>query len=171
VALALSGCVGSPDRTPTPSPSESSSPVFASDEEALAAAEAAYLEYSELINLIASEDNLEPERIRSVATDDYAPTIEKLFNDLRQRGLTIQGGSTPHSFSLLEAAMVGGGAEVSFLVCSDVSASRVVDRDGVDVTPSERPPRSALQVTMISSSDDARRLLVDREDQWSGDYC
>lgn len=171
MALALSGCVGMPASTSPPSPSKSPAPVFASDEEALAAAEAAYLRYSELINLIAKEDNSEPERIRSVATGAYAAGIEKLFHDLSQRGLTIEGVSRVDSFRLVEAAVVDGSAEVSILVCSDVSGSRILDERGVDVTPSERPPRSALQVTMISTTNDAQHLLVDREDPWLGDYC
>ena len=45
LALALSGCAGAPTPTPTPPSSASAAPIFASDEEALAAAEAAYERY------------------------------------------------------------------------------------------------------------------------------
>ena len=46
-ALLLGGCVGEPAPTPTPSASTAGAaePIFASDEEALAAAEAAYRAY------------------------------------------------------------------------------------------------------------------------------
>ena len=48
LAVALSGCAGAPaaSSTPPPTASASAAPIFASDEEALAAAEAAYEGYS-----------------------------------------------------------------------------------------------------------------------------
>ena len=172
-ALLLSGCVGPPDSTPTPTaaPSASSEPIFASDEEALAAAVQAYEAYSSTLNMISRENGEATERIRDVVTAKYAPTIESLFRDFSQRGLTIQGDTSVDSFKLVEAVEVDGRAEVAILLCSDVSASRIINADGADVTPEGRPERSALQAQLVSPSAGAADLLVDGEAPWSGDYC
>jgi len=171
LVLALSGCIGNASPTETPTASSSAEPIFASDGEALAAAQDAYLEYTEAINTITHEDNRSPERIRDVVTDEWAAHVEGLLKDFSQRGLTIEGATTVDSFRLVEVAQMDGIAEVSFLVCSDVTGTRVVDSEGVDVTPAGRPDRSALQVRAVSSSNSARTLLVDEEEPWSGEYC
>src|SRR5690606_24012229 len=66
VAVLLSGCVQQgPEVTPPPEPS--TTPIFASDEEALAAATEAYEAYLAMSDLIAQEGGVNPERIESVA--------------------------------------------------------------------------------------------------------
>ncbi len=67
--LALTGCVDG-DRLPTLPPTPTSTPIFASEEEALAAAEEAYAAYLEMSNLISSEGGVEPERIAPFVTAD-----------------------------------------------------------------------------------------------------
>lgn len=172
IALLMTGCVGASEPTPTPTPTDVTiAPIFATDEEALAAAVSAYEAYSSVVNAIASDGNIGVDRIRGVATDGYARQIETMFEDLAQRGLTIQGTTRVDSFRLVEAATVGGGAEVTILLCSDVSRSRILDASGRDVTPKDRPDRSALQAIVVSSEKEPDRLIVDREDPWSGDYC
>lgn len=173
LGLLLTGCVGAPAPTPTPTPTEESTaaPIFASDEEALAAAEAAYEAYSSMVNAIANDGNQGAERIRDVVTNAYAGQIEKMFNDLTQRGLTIDGNTQVDSFRLVESAEMDGRAEVTILLCSDVTGSRILDASGIDVTPANRPNRSALQAIVVSSDGDSGRLIVDKEDPWSGDYC
>ena len=171
LALVLAGCVGAPAATPTPSPAGTPAPIFASDEEALAAATEAYEAYSSTINAIARDGNQEAERIRAVVTEEYAPDVESLFSDLATRGLSIRGDSHVDSIRLVEFATVDDAAEVTILLCSDVTESRIVDAAGNDVTPATRPNRSALQAVLVSSLNDPAALLVDKEDPWSGDYC
>ncbi|KRE21816.1 hypothetical protein ASG80_12045 [Agromyces sp. Soil535] len=169
--LLLSGCVGSPVPTATPTASETAEPIFASDEEALAAAEAAYREYSAALNSIAREDNRNPERITAVVSGTYAEQVEALFNDLTQRGLSIEGESTVDSFRLIEAVEVDRRAEVTILLCSDVGLSKIVDAAGNDVTPPDRPDRSALLAVIVSAENDPTDLVVQKEEPWSGEYC
>lgn len=171
LGVLLTGCVGAPAPTPSPAPESTPAPIFASDEEALAAAEAAYLAYSAVINAIAHDGNQGAERIREVVTDEYAVQIEKMFADLTQRGLEIEGDTKVDSIRLVESADVDGHAEVTMLLCSDVTKSRILDTTGTDVTPSQRPDRSALQAILVSSDDVPEKLVVDKEDPWSGDYC
>ena len=170
LAVALSGCAGAPAPTPTPTVSASAAPIFASDEEALAAAIEAYEAYSRVLNKIANENSGAADRIREVATASYSSDVEDLFADLTKRGLRIDGLTTVDSFKLVESAQVGGRAEVLLLVCSDVSGTRVINAEGRDVTPAERPARSALQVKFVTAAQ-GRALLVDEEDPWLGEYC
>lgn len=171
LGVLLTGCVGAPAPTSSPAPETTPAPVFASDEEALAAAEAAYLAYSVVIDAIADDGNRGADRIRDVVTESYAPQIEKMFGELAQRGLTISGDTVVDSFRLIESAQVDGRAEVTILLCSDVTRSRILDSTGNDVTPTDRPDRSALQAVVVSSGDVPTELVVDKEDPWSGDYC
>lgn len=171
LALALSGCVGAPAPTATTSASSSAEPIFASDEEALAAAEAAYERYSRVLNEVAADGNQNPERVRIAVTEGYSSEVEGLFQDLSQRGLRIEGMSTVDSLKLVERFEGDGDAHVVVLLCSDVSQTRILNSEGADVTPSTRPDRSAIQATLVSSPDDPRTLLTDEEDPWTGDYC
>ena len=60
VALLLGGCTGTPAPTASPTPSASAAePVFASDEEALAAAVEAYEKYRAASALIATVESAE----------------------------------------------------------------------------------------------------------------
>ena len=62
VLFALAGCVPS-DSQPSAAPSPSATPVFASDAEALAAAEKAYAAYLKVSDEIANDGGKDPDRI------------------------------------------------------------------------------------------------------------
>ena len=63
LALVLTGCVGSPAPTPSPTPTEAA-PIFASDEEALAAAVKAYELYTRSVaSQVTDDGGVEPERV------------------------------------------------------------------------------------------------------------
>ena len=66
-AFMLSGCASTPVPTPT-SATPTVAPVFATEEEALAAATEAYAAYQELIDRIFSEGGKAPSRIAAVVT-------------------------------------------------------------------------------------------------------
>jgi hypothetical protein len=172
VALLLGACTGSPTPTASPTPSATAAePVFASDEEALAAAEESYERYLKVLNEIAASGNQEPERIRAVATETYAAEVESLFNDLTANGLVIEGETRFDSMKLLERFEEDEIARVVVLFCSDVSETRVLDSVGADVTPATRPSRSAMQGEFTSAGPGQSSLLPEDEDPWSGEYC
>src|SRR5690606_919779 len=67
ITLVLAGCT-QPDPMPTPPPTPSAAPVFASDEEALAAAEEAYGKYLETVDAILADGGSNAERLKPLVT-------------------------------------------------------------------------------------------------------
>jgi hypothetical protein len=171
LALVLSGCVGTPAPTSTPSAS-SPAPIFASDEEALAAAVEAYELYSSASAEVTADGGAEAERVDPTVTQAYAVKLHDEFDALEDVGLTMVGTTKIEDAKLAESGYDEQGASVSIYFCRDVSGVRVIGEDGADVTPSDREDRTPTQAFFVSSSDDPAILLVDGVEQWSGeDFC
>jgi len=136
--LALAGaalCACSPQPAPSPTPTA----AFASDEEAFAAAEALYREYNDAGNTNADTSiYLTGSALESdISTERY----------LTDHDLSVTGESEIIAFDGTEAHL-GAIAKIHAQACLDVSASRVVDSDGTDVTPSDRDKRWLLDITV-----------------------
>lgn len=145
--LGLAGCVGG-EPLPTLPPTPTATPLFASEEEALAAAEDAYEAYLEMSNLISSEGGADPERIATVAVDEiYASSLEG-FETLRQNEWRSDGESVLASIDLQFADLDANSGEdiVAAYVCVDYSRVDVLDRDGASVVSPERPDVQAFEV-------------------------
>ena len=167
--LLFSGCGGGAP-IPTLPPTPSATPIFASEEEALAAAEEAYAAYSEMSDLISSEGGAEPERIAPLVTESQLEREVETAEYFSSRNLRAVGGPTVTYFELQQFSESAEGAEVVVYVCLDVSETRVVDATGADVTPPDREPTVPLEVEFVS--DEANSLLVARSDVWSGSsFC
>jgi hypothetical protein len=170
LALVLAGCVGAPAATPTPSPADTPAPIFASDEEALAAATEAYGGFERVSQTIASESGSSPGRIGDVATSRYTPELLEEFQTYEDLGIHTVGQSTLDSFELVEQTSADGVATVVIYVCRDVSDVRVIDATGNDVTPADRDERAPLVATLVS--EESEHLLVDQVELWAGkDFC
>ena len=167
--FALAGCVP----TPTPMPSTraaTDAPVFASDEEALAAATEAYAAYLKVSDQILKDGGSDPERIREYVSDELAMVEMKSYTDAQTKGLRSTGGS---QFSNMTIQTINGsrGNElgiVTVYLCSDVSAVDVLDASGNSVVSPNRPDRTPFEVTFDLVSTDPTRLLVGSADVWDG---
>lgn len=170
--LLLAGCVpGEPVITPEPDPDVT--PIFASDEEALAAATEAYARYLEVSDQIAADGGADPERmIPVVSTAQYLKEVDG-FEKLQRGELHIVGASKFDTVSLQSWSMVEPSvALVVIYACSDASLTSVLDASGKDVTPESRPDRTPFELEFSSSSDDERSLVLSRSDLWTGaDFC
>ena len=146
--LTLAGCVdGNP--IPTLPPTPSATPIFASEEEALAAAEAAYAAYLEMSALISSEGGVNPERIADVVTGDLLESSLDGFETLRNQGLHTVGISRVTGVTL-QLADLPTEDQASFLVayfCVDYSDVDVVDGNGASVVSPDRPDLQAFEVS------------------------
>lgn len=114
----LAGCVP-PTPTAVPTTSPAAEPVFASDAEALAAAEEAYVAYLAMSDLIAQEGGRDPERIAPFVTEEQLARELTVFDTILASGMS-QGGvvraSSPEVQSLNEDR-----SEVVAYFCLDYS--------------------------------------------------
>ena len=169
VVIALSGCIGG-DPLPTLPPTPTATPIFASEEEALAAAEEAYAAYGEVSDLISSEGGLAPERIAPFVTKDQLARELDTAAFYRERGWRSEGRPLTVRVVLQQYDEFDGVAEVLIYVCLDVSEVRIRDQEGADVTPANRPSLGSLEVGLVGES--AETLLVASSEQWSdSSFC
>lgn len=152
-AASLSAC--SPDTAPTPEPTT----AFASEEEAFAAAEEVYRAYNDASNSGSkTTDYLSGSALQSdLDTKRY----------LDENDLSLSGDSEVVSFSGVDAQL-DGISKIHAQVCLDVSASRVIDETGADVTPADRESRWLLDVTMSGAADD---LTISTSSVAEGSSC
>ena len=166
--LLLSGCLPS---TPvvTPEPLPSSTPVFASDADALAAATDAYRAYVEVSDQIARDGGVEPERLSPLVTPEWLAKEVASFNKFAKLS-RHQTGSTSFRVTGLQGVHDDGhgGVSVGAYVCTNVSGTRFLDASGTDVTPADRVSRVSLEVTFKGTPPASSQLVLARNEPWSG---
>jgi len=169
--LLLPGCTGD-EPIVLPSPESSTAPVFATDEEALAAAEAAYGEYLAASSKISSEEGSSADALREYVTDKYFTEVEASVERFNNDGREQRGEPTFDSVTLQQ--FVDPFIEpvnIVVYLCVDVSATKFVDDKGNDQTPEGRAERVPLEVTFVGV-DRTASLLIDSSEAWTGeDFC
>jgi hypothetical protein len=173
VTVLLTGCVPeAPDIDPPPEPTSES--VFASDEEALAAATDAYKAYLAMSDLIAQEGGKDPERIAAVAVRDAQDDAETGYKYLQEHQYRSVGQSKIRSVSLQsysESLLEKSDVAVVY-VCLDLTDVDVVDRNGVSVVEASRPDLQPFEVTFDPSTENPRELVVAARQPWAGgNFC
>jgi len=166
--LVLAGCVPV-DSKPSTSPSASATPVFASDAEALAAAEKAYAAYLKVSEAITGDGGASPDRIDPYVTAGQAPREHETYAYFSQNDFHTVGTATfsPPSLEQIEFDKLGA-AELTVYTCVNASSVRVLDASGTDVTPANREDLTPLEVTLVSSKTTRSRLLISESSRWSG---
>lgn len=130
--------------SPTPEPSPTPTAAFASEEEAFAAAEEVYRAYNDASN--------EEGDTRSYLTGAALESDIETARYLKQNELSLSGQSEIVSFKGVQVQLAPI-STVESRVCLDVSASRVLDDQGNDVTPSDRADRWLLDITFSGTAD------------------
>ena len=166
LVLVLAGCT-QPSPEPTPTPSPAPNPVFASDEEALAAAQKAYADYLAMSDLIFQEGGRQPERLKMVATDAIVESESAAFAEIERNGWRSDGATRFDSATLQAATYTGwSSTSITIYACSDVSGLDVLDPAGNSVVSADRPARQSFELTFVGSPDE--RLLLDEKELWEG---
>jgi hypothetical protein len=169
LALALAGCT-EPAPESTPTSSATPTPVFASDEEALAAAEKAYADYLAMSDLIAQEGGANPERMEEVATGDALSggiADAARYEDTGYRGV----GQSVFDHMTLQSWVPGPPATLRVYVCLDVSGTRIVDATGNTVIDTPATPRTPLEVS-LERPKQTDRFVVSDSVLWEGaNFC
>lgn len=161
VATALSACTPTPEPTPTPTA------AFASEEEAFAAAEEVYREYTNALNEIDTSNVETFEALYDLTSGNFEAADRKTFSQLQAENYTLWGETRVASFEGMNSEEPY--VEVTAIVCVDVSDSGISDEAGQSVVPADRPDINALQVTFVRSQDGD--LLIDHADREQGDSC
>ena len=171
-ALSASGCASeapAADSTPTPR----ATPLFASDEEALAAAEEAYAAYLAVSDLITAEGGQSPDRIDAVVVPEIRDDARASLAKFQERNLHTVGASSFDSTGLqrLSTGAADQMVEVVIYACLDISTVRLLSESGQDVTPSDRVNRLPLEVTFKSVATTAE-LRLQSSEPWAGEnFC
>jgi hypothetical protein len=169
--LALTGCV--PTGTPSASPTASATPLFASDAEALAAAETAYAVYESAVDR--SLQTASATGLATVATGDALKTARSSVVSFKKEGRKQEGESKisrEMAADLSALTVVGHSTDIAQIyACLDVSMVKVVDDTGNSVS---NPGRQTMFPTLVSLEWSAAnmRLLVSEESVWDGqNFC
>lgn len=160
--VVLAGCVGPPVVTPVPTPT--ATPVFASDEEALAAAEDSYRAYLAAVDLsLATKDG---SGLSRVATGNALAEALESVQGFIEKGETLVGQSSFRSMTLISQTLDG---RVDTYACLDISKTDVIDGMGKTIVP---PDRANVYPMQLSFEVDAERLVVGDSEVWSGEnFC
>jgi hypothetical protein len=170
VTFALVGCGSTPAPVPA-SASPTVPPVFGSDEEALAAATAAYAAYLETSDEISNDGGIRPERIGTFVSTALLPSEIAGFSEfVDATARTV--GSTSFEIVKLQSADYERieTASISVYVCEDVSAVDVIDAAGASLVSPNRKPFTAFEVRMVMGEKGS--LVLDERTVWKGEnFC
>ncbi|MEY2698360.1 MAG: hypothetical protein RL720_316 [Actinomycetota bacterium] len=165
VALALTGCSSPAQNTQPAEINTVEKPLFASDEEALAAAQTAYAHYLEVSDQIARDGGDNPERLKPMLSAEQYRLEITSFETYVSKEIHSSGQM---NFDTLHIAQSGEN-DVSVYLCLDSSQSRLIDKSGKDVTPSGRIDRWPLLVSFKSLDGS---LIISGSETWSGtNFC
>ena len=172
VLLALAGCVPS-ESHPTAAPSASATPVFASDADALAAAEKAYAAYEAAVDAslqTTSDSGLDQVSVGKALQDARASV--KSFEDARR---IQEGNSSVSRASVADLSALTVAADshnvAQIYACLDVSAVTVLDSTGAVVSAANGQTRFPILVSLEWAAS-SQKLLVSEESVWDGtDFC
>ena len=170
--LALTGCIADDDPV-IPAPLPTSTPIFASDEEALAAAEEAYGAYLAVSNTVTAGGGSETSSLEPLTTPEMFENLKVSIAQYSENDLHTQGESQFDSLTLQQYIDNGDGSgSVVAYVCLDVQFVRVLNAAGEDVTAPGRDERVPLEIAFAADKTSDPVLLLERSDSWSGeDFC
>ena len=152
-ALMMSGC-----SAPAAPFEPEALPVFASDEEAFAAAEATYRAYVDASNEVNLADSESFEAVFALTNGALNAADRKTLSAMHARGFELTGETRIRSVHA--GAISGARDNVRLEVCLDVSELRLLDVNGESAVDPSRRPQQALTVSFVPSSIDPTQLVA-----------
>ncbi|WP_157509752.1 hypothetical protein [Leifsonia sp. Root4] len=172
VVASLAGCAASPVPAPTaPATPDAAAPLFASDEEALAAAEEAYGAYQAAFDSVSASGGAEVDALETVASGVALERARSSAADLLAAG--ARGiGDTSFSIHKVQSMEYASPAEtrIALYVCDDVSGADLLDAKGDSLVLPDRPTLVPFEIVLAATE---RGLLILAEKNfWAGEsYC
>jgi hypothetical protein len=146
VAFALAMVIGvTTGCQPEPQPSPST-PIFATEEEAFAAAEETYRAYVDALNQRRADPASTPDP-QVFLTGQALETDIDTQRQLDQADLALRGSTSISSVQRVSAQLDNGSVRLD--ICLDSTGTRVLNGEGEDVTPSDRDSISLITVDFL----------------------
>ncbi len=145
--------------TPEPEPKPTKTALFASEEEAFAAAEETYQEYLNALNRVDLSDPETFEEVYEWTSGDASAAIRETLTAMRAQNLRMTGETVMAASTLLSSDIET--AEVELHVCADVSNTDVLDAEGESVIPADRASVQSLRVTFAVGDTKSGLLITD----------
>lgn len=170
VTLILSGCVPTaPVRSVVPKPT--STPIFASDDEALAAATKAYAAYTNALDVAFS--TWDTSKLEGVASGQALLVAKRSVAKYEKLGKHQKGLTRVDDVSLVDphaVTSVPAAAGLQIYACLDLTRVDVVDASGKSVVPAEDARRFPIIASLSVKPQSI--LRVDRDEIWNGQsFC
>lgn len=162
----LVGCSDT-TRLPDPTPEATADPLFASDEEALAAAVEVYERYLRVSGEILADAGANPERLEPLVSPDvYADELEG-FNQAASNNYRLVGQSTitESEFQQRGPGAEPGDEEVITYFCVSRAGTDVVDEAGNSIVNPDAPVEYAFEVVTVFSDGEA---VIESKLLWDG---
>ncbi|TFD23269.1 hypothetical protein [Cryobacterium sp. TMS1-13-1] len=173
----LSGCMATPAPTDSSAPSAAAEPtatppVFASDEEALAAAEATYSAYLSAGDVAGEIGSDSWNKYLAMTTGTERDGEVSSQTRLEERGRSITGSTTFDSMTVQTSSALDDGTwEVRTYVCFDITNSSMIEADGQQVADTG-PQRWPMVVRFVTPQKDSQQLQISESTVWSGsNFC
>ncbi|WEO78420.1 hypothetical protein BJQ94_05125 [Cryobacterium sp. SO2] len=168
----LAGCAADP-KPAAPSSTPTATPVFASDEEALAAATEAYENYLSAYDAYWTGNATSKRDFLALSTGDAHEGEVESMAEWEEKGWTAVGSTTFDSMRLQSVSQSDSGQWViRAYLCADSSRGDVVDASGASVAKSDRRLRLPLEVAFVTSSAESSDLKISESNVWTGtDFC
>jgi len=165
----LSGCV-SPGAATPPDPTATFVAPYATDEEALAAAEEAYAEYVRVSAAMHVKGLGDPESLSSIASGKHLAELLDEFDRLEAAEQYILGEQTFDQVVLQRYSRDGSTKEiVAVYLCDDLSKLAIYSSGG-KVGPTEPIAPARMQV-VFDYEPESESLLVSARDIWNKQKC
>jgi hypothetical protein len=145
--------------------------MFSSDDEALAAAEAAYGNYVAISDQIARDGGANPERLENFVTAGLLEKGQSDFDFYRDGRLRATGSTGFDSFRAQTIQRDPDQTAIEAYVCLRLANLRIVDANESDVTPVDRENNLPLVVRLLATGPGAK-FVVSAGEVWTGkNFC
>lgn len=156
-ASLLSGCAGSPDvaagsKSPTVVDSARVSKVRFNDE-----SRSIWNAYFRTYTAVLADPSRPISDLKPYLSDAEFDAIRERIESLRKAEVRVSGAGSYSNYTVVDAS------EKVALVCLDGSTSRVLNGEGKDITPTDRPGKETLRLTFLEASG---KLVLDRDERW-----
>ena len=169
IACSVAGCLPL-DPAPLPTIAPTGTPLFSSDEEALAAAEGAYAAYLAVVDEALA--TLEDSAIRAVASGNALAAASESVEQFRSSSYRQTGTSFFDTTSIAQSSESRTGQVfLQIYACIDISGTDVIDGEGTSVVSLNRLSRYPVLISLETAAS-SQRLVVIEEEVWDGQsFC